>query len=347
MLTFFNEHHAQHQGRFEFHRGELVSCSETAQRADLVVAELGRRGLGQIVTPHGVPLVSLERVHTPRYLHFLRNAWSEWLALDPANAGRDAFPSVWPIRGLRADVEPDNFCARLGLYSMDNGTPLTAGTWIAAKTGADCAVNAAHALRLGERGTFALTRPPGHHAGADFFGGACFLNNAALAAQHLRDDGAARVAILDLDYHHGNGTQSIFYARGDVLCVSIHADPRTDFPFYLGHADETGEGAGLGCNMNLPLAAGTGSAQWFAALETACIKLASFAPDALVVSLGVDTFAGDPQSRFALHSADYLRIGERIAHLGMPCAFVFEGGLAVPEIGINVVNVLEGFETAA
>jgi acetoin utilization deacetylase AcuC-like enzyme len=347
MLTFYNEHHAQHHGRFEFYRGQLVSCSETPQRADLVVAELGRRGLGQIVTPHGVPLVSLERVHTPRYLHFLRNAWSEWIALDADNAGKDAFPSVWPIRGLRADVEPDNFCARLGLYSMDNGTPLTAGTWIAAKTGADCAVNAAHALRLGERGTFALTRPPGHHAGADFFGGACFLNNAALAAQHLLDDGAARVAVLDLDYHHGNGTQSIFYARGDVLCVSIHADPRSDFPFYLGHADETGEGAGLGCNMNLPLAAGTSSAQWFAALETACIKVASFAPDALVVSLGVDTFAGDPQSRFALHSADYLRIGERLAHLGMPCAFVFEGGLAVPEIGINVVNVLEGFETAA
>ena len=347
MLTFFNEHHAQHQARFEYSRGQRVASSETPQRADMVVAELGRRGLGQIVTPHGVPLVSLERIHTPRYLHFLRSAWSEWLALDSANAGKDAFPSMWPIRGMRSDVEPENFCARLGLFSFDNGTPLTAGTWVAAKTGADCAVNAAHALRLGERGTFALTRPPGHHAGADFFGGGCFLNNAALAAQHLLDDGASRVAILDLDYHHGNGTQSIFYSRNDVLCVSIHADPRTEFPFYLGHQDETGDAAGLGYNMNLPLPANANNGQWFAALETACYKLASFAPDALVVSLGVDTFAGDPQSGFALQSADYLRIGERIAHLGMPCAFVFEGGLAVPEIGINVVNVLEGFETAA
>ena len=347
MLTFYNEHHAQHRARFEMFRGEMVPCFEKTERAELVLAELSRRGLGKIVTPHGVPLVSLERIHTPRYLHFLRSAWNEWVALDPANAGKDAFPSVWPIRSLRDDIEPENFAARMGLYSMDTGTPLTAGTWIAAKTGADCAVNAAHALRLGERASFALTRPPGHHAGADFFGGYCFLNNAALAAQHLLDDGAAKVGILDIDYHHGNGTQSIFYRRSDVLFTSIHADPRTDYPFYLGHADETGEGAGEGYNMNLPLAGGSSPAEWFAALETACIKMASYGPEALVVSLGVDTFAGDPISHFALQSADFLRIGERIAHLGLPTVFILEGGYAVAEIGINVVNVLEGFETAA
>jgi acetoin utilization deacetylase AcuC-like enzyme len=312
----------------------------------MVAAEFGRRGLGRIVTPHGVPLVSLERIHTPRYLSFLRNAWNEWLALDAANAEKDAFPAVWPVRTLRSDIEPDNFCAKLGLYSMDSGTPLTAGTWIAAKTGADCAVNAAHALRLGERGSFALTRPPGHHAGADFFGGYCFLNNAALAAQHLLDDGAKKVAILDIDYHHGNGTQSIFYGRDDVLFVSIHADPRSEYPFYLGHADETGEGAGRGYNLNLPLVAGTGTAQWLAALETACLRIAAYGADALVVSLGVDTYAGDPLSHFSLHSGDFLRIGERIAHLNLPTAFMFEGGYAVDELGINVVNVLEGFETA-
>jgi acetoin utilization deacetylase AcuC-like enzyme len=346
LLTFYNEHHAQHRPRLEIHRGELVPCSEKPERAGLVLKELERRGLGRIVTPRGVPLVSFERIHTPRYLHFLRNAWSEWVALDPANAEKDAFPAVWPVRTLRDDIEPDNFCARLGLYSMDCGTPLSSGTWIAAKTGADCALNAAHALRLGERSTFALTRPPGHHAGADFFGGYCFLNNAALAAQHLLDDGAARVAILDIDYHHGNGTQSIFYGRRDVLFVSIHGDPRTEYPFYLGHADEAGQGEGLGYNMNLPLAAGSTAAQWFAALETACIKIAAYAPDALVVSLGVDGFAGDPASRVPLQSADFLRIGERLAHLGLPTAFMFEGGSAVAELGINTVNVLEGFETA-
>ncbi|MBA5636640.1 histone deacetylase family protein [Duganella sp. LX20W] len=346
MLTFYNEQHSQHQGRDRSVNGQPVPCAEAPLRADAVLAELGRRGLGRIVTPHGVPLMSLERIHTPRYLHFLRNAWSEWVALDPANAGKDAFPSVWPVRTLRSDVEPDNLRAKLGLYSMDSGTPLTAGTWSAAKTGADCAVNAAHALRLGERSAFVLSRPPGHHAGADFYGGYCFLNNAALAAQHMLDDGARKVAILDLDYHHGNGTQSIFYQRDDVLFISLHADPRFEFPFYLGHADERGEGPGLGYNLNLPLPAGTTATAWLAALETACIRLGSFGADALVVSLGVDTFAGDPLSRFALHSADYLRVGERLAWLGLPTAFIFEGGYAVKELGVNVVNVLEGFETA-
>jgi acetoin utilization deacetylase AcuC-like enzyme len=336
LLTFFNENHAQH-----------ATPSEPPQRIDVVANEFTRRGLGRIVTPHGVPLTSLERTHTPRYLHFLRSAWNEWLALDPDNAGRDLVPAVWPGQGMRRDVEPDSFTGRLGLYAFDATTPLTAGTWIAAKTGADCAINAAHALRLGERGTFALTRPPGHHAGADYFGGFCFLNNAALAAQHLLDDGLQRVAILDLDYHHGNGTQDIFYRRKDVLFASIHADPRSDYPYYAGHADETGAGAGLGFNLNVPLPRATSAAQWFLALETACVKLTGFAPQALVVSLGVDGFSGDPRSHFGLASGDFLRIGERIGFLGLPTVFVFEGGAVVPELGINVVNVLEGFETAA
>lgn len=345
MLSFYNEMHGMHQGRFDATRTNAVPGFDTPQRAEIIVAELARRNLGPIVTPQGVPLMSLERIHTPRYLQFLRGAWNAWLALDPQHAERDAYPAAWPVRGLRSDIEPDDFFGRLGLYSMDAATPLTSGTWTAAKTGADCAVNAAHALRLGERGTFALTRPPGHHAGADFFGGGCFLNNAALAAQHLLDDGARRVTIIDLDYHHGNGTQSIFYQRNDVLFISLHGDPRGAFPFYLGHADETGEGAGLGYNMNLPLAPGTNAATWFAALETACLRLNSYGPDALVVSLGVDTFAGDPLSRFALQSADFLRIGERIAYLGLPTAFILEGGHPVKQIGVNVVNVLEGFET--
>ena len=317
---------------------------EGADQIGLVLAELQRRGLGDIVTPHRAPLVSLERIHTPRYLHFLRSAWSEWTALDPANADRDAIASSWPIRTLRSDIEPDNFQARLGLYSMDAATPFTGGTWNAAKTGADCAINAAHALRLGGRGSFALTRPAGHHAGADFFGGGCFLNNAALAAQHLLDDGLKRVAILDLGYRHGNGTQGIFYGRNDVLFVSIHADPRTDYPFYLGHVDETGTGDGLGYNINLPLARGAPAPHWFAALETACIRLGMFAPEALVVSLGVDTCGGQGAG-FGLQGADFLRIGERIAWLGLPTAFVLEGGHALPDTGINAVNVLEGFET--
>jgi acetoin utilization deacetylase AcuC-like enzyme len=346
VLTFYNEHHAQHYGRFALVRGEQLACSERPERAALVAGELQRRGLGNIVIPHGVSLSSLERIHTPRYLHFLRTAWQQWLLLDAANAGRDAFPSSWPVRGMRVDIEPDGFDARLGLYAMDTASPLTAGTWSAAKAGADCAINAAHALRLGEHGTFALTRPPGHGAGADYFGAGCFLNNAALAAQHLRDDGLPRVAILDVGYHHGSGTQAIFYARRDVLVTSIHADPMQAAPYYAGHAIETGAGDGLGFTVNVPLAPGATAAQWFAALETACLKITMSGADALVVSLGVDMYQGDPVSTFGLASADFLRIGERIAHLGLPAVFVLEGGSAVAELGINVVNVLEGFETA-
>ena len=345
MLTFYNEHHAQHRGR-DGQPGGMAVRRDTPERANLVLAALQRRGLGEIVTPHRVPLVSLERVHSPRYLHFLRSAWSEWTALDPANAGKDALPSSWPIRTMRSDIEPDSFAGRLGLYSMDSATPLMGGTWNAVKTGADCAINAAHALRLGERGSFALTRPPGHHAGFDFFGGGCYLNNAALAAQHLLDDGLKRVAILDLDYHHGNGTQGIFYNRGDVLCVSLHADPGNDYPYFVGHADEIGDGDGHGHNLNLPLVRGTDAQEWMAALETACIRLGMFAPEALVVALGVNTAAAEAGGGFGLQGADFLRIGERIAWLGLPTVFVLEGGQA-NDVGINTVNVLEGFETAA
>jgi acetoin utilization deacetylase AcuC-like enzyme len=348
LLTFYNEHHAQH--RAQSTRAQEQAAFEKPGQVELILNALQRRGLGEIVTPHRAPLVSLERIHSPRYLHFLRSAWSEWLALDPAHGEQAAQASSWPVRGMRSDIEPDSFSGRLGLYSMD-ATPLGAGTWNAAKTGADCAINAAHALRLGRRGSFALTRPPGHHAGADCFGGGCFLNNAALAAQHLLDDGLKRVAILDIDHHHGSGTQGIFYSRPDVLTVSIHVDPRAAFPYYLGHADETGSGDGAGYNMNLPLARGATAGHWLAALETACLKLGMFAPEALVVSLGVGTHDGDTAAgarpEFALASADYLRIGERIAWLGLPTAFVFEGGQAGADVGIHTVNVLEGFETAA
>ena len=333
MLTFYNEHHAQQAAS-----GETAPWDEQPDAVALTLAEFERRGLGRIVIPHGVPLVSLERVHTPRYLHFLRTAWSMWNALDAAHAGQPLLPVLWPARGAAGEPEPEDLFARLGLFASDSRTPITGGTWTAARLGADCAINAAHALRLGERASFALTRPAGQHARAEGYGGGCFLNNAALAAQHLLDDGLERVAILDIARHHGHGTQDIFYARGEVLFVSIHLDPRQAYPFYAGHAGEQGAGAGLGANMNLPLLPDCGSGPWFAALETACVKLAMFRPEALVVSLG------GLAPGFGLQGGDYLRIGERLAHLGLPTAFVFEGGAGK---GSGAVSILEGFETAA
>ena len=344
MLIVHNTAHHAHDGRHEMFRGRLVPCHETPARLDFVMAELQRRPAGELRLPGPLDLDLVRRVHAPAYVDFLAAAWNDWVALDPSNAEVDVLPSTWPVRGFRTDVIPANFAARVGRFSFDAGSPITAGTWVAASTGAACAIDAARAVGAGStRGAMALTRPPGHHAGPDFFGGYCFLNNAALAAQALRDAGAARVAVLDVDYHHGNGTQTIFDARADVLTVSIHGDPMTEYPFFLGHADERGSGAGLGFNLNLPLPAGTGFDTWRAALQRGIDEIARFGADALVVALGVDTFEGDPISRFLLKSDDYRRIGAAIAACGLPTVFTMEGGYAVAEVGVNVVNVLEGF----
>ncbi|CAG1013379.1 Acetylpolyamine amidohydrolase 2 [Burkholderiaceae bacterium] len=345
MLIFHNPLHHLHAGRHEMFRGRLVACHETPARLDHVLAELRRRPMGELREPGAADQALIRRVHSPRYVDFLASAWDEWIALDPINAEQDVLPSVWPVRGFRHDVTPASFAARVGLFSFDSGTPLTAGTWRAALAGAACAADAARAVasHAGARAAVALTRPPGHHAGPDFFGGYCFLNNAALAAQALRDAGASRVAVLDIDYHHGNGTQTIFYERADVFTASIHGDPQTEYPFFLGHADERGHGAGEGSNLNLPLQAGTDFATWRDALRHALAAVSRFRADALVVPLGVDTFEGDPISRFSLRSADYFEVGRLIAGARLPTVFTLEGGYAVAEVGVNVVNVLEAF----
>jgi len=343
MITFYNELHELHQGKSEMYRGRLVPCFEVAARVERVLAELRQRNLGMIKAPRPFDDSVLQRVHAPRYIEFLRDAWEQWIALDPANAERDALPSVWPLRQHRTDVLPDNFSARLGLFAFDAGTPLTSGSWQASRAGAWCALSAAQEILAGGRSAFALTRPPGHHAGYDFFGGYGFVNNAAMAAQALRDGGASRVAVLDIDYHHGNGTQTLFYERADVCYLSIHGDPLTEYPFYLGYADELGNGDGHGFNLNYPLPRGTGFSLWRQALQHALKVISRFGADALVVSLGVDTFEGDPISGFKLGSSDYFAVGELLASAKLPAVFVFEGGYALEEIGINTVNVLEGF----
>jgi acetoin utilization deacetylase AcuC-like enzyme len=347
MITFFNDRHAQHHGKREMFRGEMVPCFEIPARVDHVLRELRSRELGPIESPDADPSQAILRIHSQRYVDFLRGAWDEWVALDPENAQRDAIPSYWPIRTFRSDVLPASFPARMGLFSFDAGSPLTSGTWSAARAGAACATAAAAHLLAGQRSAFVLTRPPGHHAGTDFYGGYCFLNNAAIGAQALRDGGLERVAILDIDYHHGNGTQAIFYERADVFFASVHGDPHTEYPYYLGYAEERGRGAGEGCNLNVPLPRGTAFAAWRGAMSHALREIAGFGAQALVVSLGVDTFAGDPISGFGLRSDDFLRIGEDLAGAGLPTAFVFEGGYAVAEVGVNAVNVLDGFRQRA
>jgi acetoin utilization deacetylase AcuC-like enzyme len=222
-------------------------------------------------------------------------------------------------------------------------TAITAGTWEATMSSAASVQTAQQLIANGEPCAFALCRPPGHHATTDMYGGYCFLNNAAIAAQMFLDQGAKRIAILDVDFHHGNGTQDIFYRRKDVLFVSLHGQPEDAFPYFLGYRDERGEGDGEGFNLNYPLPPGTGYGKWGPALADGLKQIRKYGPDALVVSLGVDTFKDDPISFFKLKSDDFARYGERIAGLHLPTLFVMEGGYAIDAIGINTVNVLEGF----
>jgi acetoin utilization deacetylase AcuC-like enzyme len=349
MLYFANPDHLAFVPTHEYFRGELVPAFEKKERLLNVLADFASKPQFQPGTIQAVPQSVLEQVHTARYLSFLSGAWQTLEAQRGGAVSGSVFPSVWPITRasapFRSDTQPTNFIAQLGLYSFDNGTPLTAGSWLAAKSGADAAYSAALAVGTEQAcKSFVATRPPGHHAGADFMGGYCFLNNAAIAAQTLLNSGAKRVAVLDVDYHHGNGTQDIFYARSEVMVVNIHADPMTDYPFYIGHADELGAGAGLGFNLNLPLPQQVSREQWFAAFAQAIAAIQAKACDALVMSLGVDTSANDPICTFPLEAADYERLGRLVNAMGLPTVVVLEGGYDVAAIATNVSAVLSAFD---
>jgi len=341
MITVFSPDHALHQSPGELIYSEFVPAFEKPERAALILARVKEVGLGEVRGPDVFPAEALTKIHAPGLVNLLMTAHEEWVAMGRTGA---AYPYTWAARGMRADRVPKNLDGRLGFYGFDCGTPITATSWRAIKASADVALTGAEMISAGERAVFALCRPPGHHAGSDHFGGYCFLNNAALAAQKLLDDGARRVAILDVDYHHGNGTQQIFYRRNDVLVVNIHADPDEEYPYMLGFSDESGEAAGEGFNLNLPLPWGTQWPEWRAALETSIARVLAFGPDAVVVSLGVDTYKNDPISKFRLESEHFMVIGRMTANLMKPVLFVMEGGYAVAEIGVNAVNVLTGFD---
>jgi acetoin utilization deacetylase AcuC-like enzyme len=340
VITVYSDRHHRHHGHAELQDGQLVPCHEKPRRAEMVLTRVREVGLGDVVAPTAFGLAPIRRVHDGGFVEFLAGAWAEWTA---EGRTHDALPLVWPVRSVRGDRVPRDIEGRLGYYSMDAGVPVTAGTWEAAQAAADVALTGAARLIDGAASAFALCRPPGHHAATAAMAGYCYLNNAAIAAQYLVDHGRGHVAVLDVDYHHGNGTQEIFYDRRDVLFVSIHADPAVEYPYFLGYEDEEGVGAGAGFTLNYPLPFGTTWAAYGRALDDACLKIAAFRPDALVVSLGVDTYEHDPISRFLLQKDDFTRLGADIGGLACPTLFVLEGGYAVEDLGVNVANVLTGF----
>lgn len=339
MKVFCSEDHRKHFPKGELYGGEFVRPFECPERWEHIMAQLKARGFDDLSPPGELDWDPVRKIHTGPYLTFLEEAWNRW---EKEGMNGEAVPTVIPARRMR-QVEPEHIDGKLGYYCMALETAITPGTWEAAQASAAIAQSGQRHISAGASTAFSLCRPPGHHAASDLYGGYCFLNNAAIAAQGFLDAGAERVAILDPDFHHGNGTQDIFYERSDVLFVSLHGDPMEAFPHFLGFADETGAGDGEGFNVNYPMPPGTPYSVWGEALNDGLERILNFGPDVLIISLGVDTFENDPISFFKLKSDDFTDYGARIAKLGLPTHFVMEGGYAVEEIGINTVNVLQGY----
>lgn len=342
MQTIYSPKHILRNAKTELYGGKLVPPFECPERMAYVLKQLDAVQLGAVLPPDEFDLAPVLRIHDPGFIEFLETCWESW---SREGYQGEAIPTVIPTRGMQQRI-PRHIDGKLGYYSLAIETSISDGTWEAARISANVALTGQKLIHDGEKSAFALCRPPGHHAASDMFGGYCFINNAAICAQAFIDQGARRVTILDVDFHHGNGTQAIFYDRSDVMYCSLHGDPKDAFPHFLGYADETGHGPGEGFNHNYPMAPGTTYSSWKEALVHALRKISSYAPDALVVSLGVDTFERDPISFFKLKSEDFKDYGRLLADLRLPTLFVMEGGYAVEEIGINTINVLQGFEGA-
>ena len=326
---FWDERQRAHAPAGEFFNGTLNPAAEHPGRVDAILV-----AIGTTEAPRDFGIEPLRRVHSDGYLELLRTAHDEWRA-----AGRDgdAFPYAFPVVARRR-LDLSRIDARLGQHSFDTATPIGPETWDSAYSSAQTALGALHAVLSGERAAFALCRPPGHHAGADYLGGYSYLSNAAITAAEAIAAGRRKVAILDVDYHHGNGTQDIVAGREDIAFASIHADPSTDYPFFWGHADESG--ANL---LNCPLPRGTDWVAYEPALVAATEWIAGHGPELLIVSYGADTHEADPISHFRLKTPDYAAMARRIASLGVPTVVVMEGGYAVEALGANVAEFLGGF----
>lgn len=341
MKTFYSPSHLEHDPQVQFEAGELLPAVEIPLRAEKVRVAIEQRKLGPILPPEPFADDTILKVHDSGLVTFLGEAWREWAK----RFGEDAPVALPPISPPLPGQSAEDIEARFGSYAAGADAPIMRGTWPAARDAVNVALTAAKAIRDGATSAFALTRPPGHHSGRDAFGGFCYLNNTAIAAQWFVDAGI-KPAIIDVDYHAGNGTQSIFYRRSDVFFCSIHADPNFAYPHTVGFADERGEGDGEGYNLNMPLANGTDWTRYEEAMKFAIGATKLMDPDVVIVSLGLDTYIEDPIAGFRLTSADYLRMGEKIASIGKPVLFMFEGGYCFDMLGEIAVNVLEGYEGA-
>lgn len=330
-----------HDPRFWMLRGVPTANKELPERARRLLAGLSKLGLAT-VNPPETDRKAMRAIHTPEYLDFLEHCWAEWQSFP--DAGAEVVANLHPQKATQ--TYPRGIVGRAGWHMADTACPVGRDTYRAALRGADTAMAAAETVMNGQRAAYALCRPAGHHADADTAAGHCFLNNSAIAAQALRAR-HERVAILDIDVHHGNGTQEIFYERPDVLTVSIHASPEAFYPFYVGYAHETGRGAGEGFNLNLPLPQGQGDEDWLAAIATALERIGEFDPGALVLALGLDAHENDPLKGLSVTTGCFGRAAALIAGAGLPTVMVQEGGYLSDDLTHNIHAFLGGWMDAA
>ncbi|MAX32728.1 MAG: acetylpolyamine amidohydrolase [Halomonadaceae bacterium] len=341
MKLFYSATQNSHAPETFLLRGQPAPSPERPERAVRLADAIGELGLtldapAEVDSPR--LRERLSRIHAPRYLTFLETIHARWQAMPGASAL--VAPNVHPCGG--GYQYPSHPVGQAGWHLHDMACPIGANSFAGILASAASAEAAAMSVCEGEASAYALCRPPGHHAGPERAGGFCFLNNSALAATVLRER-HGRVAIVDVDLHHGNGTQDIFYARGDVWTGSVHADTDAFYPFFWGGADETGSGEGLGANVNLPLPLGSNGPVFLDALETLLVRLDDFAPEAVVVALGLDAHKDDPLAGLALETEDFRSIGARLSQLSMPMVLVQEGGYPTAALGANLSAFLEGF----
>ncbi len=337
MRAVLDDRQRLHEPKHFMASGVVKPSPEQSERVRVLKAGAEAAGcVFEAPTDHGLgPVAAL---HSAEYLAFLRTIHARWMEID--GGSEEVVPNVHPRS--RADSYPRSAVGQAGYHQADTACPIGPKTWESAYWSAQTALTGADLISQGERAVYALSRPPGHHAYGDEAGGFCFLNNSGIAAEALRARGM-RPAILDVDVHHGNGTQGIFYGRDDVLTVSLHCDPEAFYPFFWGHAHERGEGAGLGYNLNLPLARGTGDDAYLEALAVALERIGDFGADVLVVALGLDAYENDPLKGLAITTPGFARIGATIAGLGLPTLMVQEGGYLSQELGDNLASFLNGF----
>lgn len=339
LKVIFDGGHRLHDPEFFLVRGKILKSTEQPERAERLLEGVSRCGF-EVTAPEDFGEKPRHAIHTDRYLNFLENAHSQWREL--GNSSGEVISNIHPLS--QPANYPDGIVGRAGWHMADTACPLGEHTFAAACGSANSALTATQQVLDGDRFAYALCRPPGHHAYADIAGGFCFLNNVAIAAQHALESeklkSHKRVAILDVDVHHGNGTQGIFYNRADVLTVSIHADPHHFYPFFWGHANETGLDEGQGYNINLPLAIGSGDDVFIAALQKAREQIEKFDPGILLIALGLDASESDPLRGLSVTTDGFGRIGDAIADFGLPTVFVQEGGYLSDVLGNNLAAVL-------